>query len=71
MSKVIKVRIAVAVDPQGGWNAVGFGGAGEQDTMAAMSLAVEAVGDGEACYWIETELEVPEAKTYFAKAARA
>jgi hypothetical protein len=56
----VQVRIAVAVDAKGHWNAVGWSAATGDEAMEA---AVEIVGDGEARYWLTATLPVPEAQT--------
>lgn len=56
MSTTVKVRIAVAVDPDGDWNACGWSSATDK---TARDLATETVGEGEAVYWLEAELPVP------------
>ena len=55
--KTVTVRIAVAVDTRGVWNAVG---ASTIDDGVAMDLAAEAVADGEARYWVTATLPIPE-----------
>lgn len=55
--KTVKVRIAVAVTKDGDWNATGWKDARDD---VAMELAVETVASGEARYWLEAELEIPE-----------
>ena len=60
MSGSVKVRVAVAVDPDGEWNAVGWAGGSDKERLAA---ARDLVGDGEACYWLEATVAVPAAKT--------
>ena len=67
MSKV-KVRIAVAVDPSGDWNSAGWSG-GSDDNM--MSCACDTVANGEARYWLEAELAIPETPTVHADVAAA
>lgn len=57
MSKTVNVRIAVAVDCSGAWNASGCPTASGNDIM---ELACEGVADGAARYWITAELVVPE-----------
>jgi hypothetical protein len=57
--KTVKVRIAVAVDRDGVWHAAGWGSGGVPATDAAMDIAVEAIGPGEARYWVTAELPVP------------
>ena len=56
MSKV-KVRIAVAVDHTGDWNAYGTKNGKDKEMMG---IAVETVEDGEARYFLEAELDIPE-----------
>ena len=53
---MVKVRIAVAVDYEGSWNATGSPGIDDETSMA---LAVEAVQPGEARYWITVVLPMP------------
>lgn len=56
----MKIRIAVAVDPTGTWNACGWGGPKSNATdKDKMGLAVEGVGDGERRFWIEAEVPDP------------
>lgn len=56
MSKV-KIRIAVAITPDGKWNSCGWS---EGDDEELMGMAADPLGTGEARYWINTEVEVPE-----------
>jgi hypothetical protein len=53
----VKVRIAVCVDSKGNWNASGWKSGKDSDKMG---IASEGVDDGEARYWIEAELAIPE-----------
>lgn len=56
----LKVRIAVAVDPDTlEWACSGWGG-GEREIKDAekMSFAVESMPDGEQRFWVEAEIEV-------------
>lgn len=55
--RTIKVRIAVAVDASGEWNACG--GTWAKDDKVAMDIAVDPLADGEARYWVETEIALP------------
>lgn len=55
----VKVRIAVAVDYTGNWNAVGYPVKSDTNNDL-MSWAIEPLETGESRYWITTELEVPE-----------
>ena len=55
--KTIKVRVAVAVDPSGTWNALGWSGGSDGVVMTA---CVEHLAEGEARYWLEAELPIPE-----------
>lgn len=57
MSKTVKVRIAVAVDPTGCWNSAGGGSLSDSD---AMEFAAEVLETGEAHFWLTAELPVPE-----------
>lgn len=55
--RTVQVRIAVAVDPSGGWNAYGGGSLKPED---AMGFATEVLDSGEARFWLTAELPVPE-----------
>jgi len=55
----VEVKIAVAVDPEGYWNATGWRDA----DAAAMDLAVETVEEGEARYYVTARLPIPDVKT--------
>ena len=57
--KKVKVRVAVAVDPSGDWNATGW----KKGTDVQMLAIASEIFDNEACYWLEADLDVPEAKT--------
>jgi hypothetical protein len=59
MTNTIRVRIAVAVDAGGEWNANGWGGRDRPFDPEAMSMARHSVGENAAQYWIEAELPVP------------
>jgi hypothetical protein len=56
----VQVRIAVAVGPDGKWNASGWS---EGGIAAMMDIAVDGVDAGEARYWLTATLPVPEAQT--------
>jgi hypothetical protein len=56
----VKVRIAVAVDPTGHWNATGWRADDDRAyEQTAMGLAVDCCAEGEARYWVEAELQIP------------
>lgn len=55
--KTVKVRIAVAVDPEGNWSSAGWSNGRDGDKMG---IACETVGTGEARYWLEAELAIPD-----------
>jgi hypothetical protein len=64
MPKTVKVRIAVAVDPEGAFCAAGWAGPdGVAIGKEAMDVATDGVESGEARYWLEVELPVPEPVT--------
>lgn len=56
------VKIAVAVDPEGKWNAVGWSEEGALVGADCMDAALAGLGDGsgEARYWVTAVLHVPE-----------
>lgn len=60
--KTVKVKIAVAVDPHGNWNAVGWNEAAKNNPNLPMDLAISSVEEGEAHYWITAELPIPAAR---------
>lgn len=57
--KLVKVRIAVAIDVHGDWSAAGWGRAGEEGDMID---AAEGSIPGNTIYWVTAELEIPEEK---------
>lgn len=59
--KKVKVRIAVAVDPEGDWNACGWSIDGKKQPDSEITMiARETVAEGERIYFLEAELDVPE-----------
>ena len=63
--KTVKVRIAVAVDPDGDWNASGWlKPDGSPAAEEAMDIALGEVKESAARYWIEAELPLPEPNIY-------
>ncbi len=68
----MKVRIAVAIDHTGAWNACGFGGPeSRMNDGEKMSLAAEPLESGEARYWVEVELQAPWTPVVWADAVPA
>lgn len=65
------VQIAVAVSPDGKWNACGFPEPGKLVADDAMNIAVDGLGPGggEARYWVTVVLHVPEVETVEGKTA--
>jgi len=60
----VKVRIAVAVDTDGDYKAVGSSGIRDWLAMEqASSINPNILTNALAKYWIEAELDVPEVKT--------
>ena len=63
--KTVKVRIAVAVDHYGNWNASGWlNHDGKIAEGEAMDIAIDGVNEGEAKYWVEAELPIPEPQVF-------
>ena len=58
-----RIRIAVAIAPKGTWNAAGWGNVLKEDSndQEAMDLAVDSTEEGERRYFVEAEIELPEA----------
>ena len=65
MTQTVRVRIAVAVGPDGSWNACGWlrESTGQPADKDAMDLAVEGTDDGEARYWVVATLPLPTVAT--------
>jgi hypothetical protein len=63
MTKMIKCRIALAVDPSGGWSAAGHNVEREPAKWEKFDYILDGIDDGEARYWIEVEVPVPETTT--------
>jgi hypothetical protein len=60
--QTVRVRIAVAVDCFGTWSSAGWGCEAKRiPDELKMEVAVEDLTDGEARYWLEAELALPEA----------
>lgn len=61
----VKIKIAVAVDPQGNWNASGWKVHGRQpEDREFLSCALEGLDSSEeSTFWVEVELPVPETQT--------
>lgn len=61
----IKVRIALAVDPNTlEWNSAGWGGQEDNPSdKQKMDMAVELIDEGERQYWIEAEIDVKPIET--------
>lgn len=57
MARIVRVRIAVAVDPSGDWSSAGWKSA---DPAELHGYAVDTLDNGERRYWLEADLEVPE-----------
>jgi hypothetical protein len=60
MARTVKVRIPVALDPQGRWYAYGTQeGPRNHDELLEVT-DIDSVGPNEALFWITAELPVPE-----------
>ena len=57
MSKTVRVRVAVSVDPEGEWYGVGWKGASDEEMRHSTLDCVEV---GERSYFLTAELEIPE-----------
>lgn len=58
MSKQVKVRIAVCVDPTGDWSSAGWKTTQEDELMGVAEEGVN--NDGYTLYWVEATLDIPE-----------
>ena len=65
MAETIKVRIAVAVHPNGEWNAVGWGrpNGREVTDKEKRDLAVDVMPDGESVFFVDAEIPLPKEPT--------
>jgi hypothetical protein len=65
--RTVKVKIAVAVDPQGRWYAHGSGGKDfqfpENHDELLETVDTDQCGPNEKLYWITAELIVPQIET--------
>lgn len=59
MAKTVKCRISLVVDPTGAWAA----GGSDSDKGKFADYILDGVGQGEARYWVEVEVAVPEIAT--------
>ena len=69
-----KVRIALAVDVDGEWNACGWGNVVKGTTTGdreLMGVATDPLASGENRYFVEVEIEMPEIKVLAAEATPA
>lgn len=54
-----RVRIAVAIDSDGEWNAVGWGGASGSDYASSEYAARDPMDDAAVLHWIEADVPIP------------
>lgn len=67
----IKVKIAVVVNSEGGWNSFGFKGGIDSEMMDnALDGMGEKIGS-EATYWLTAELDMPIATEISASVEKA
>jgi hypothetical protein len=64
----VRVRIAVAVDPDGNWNSCGWSSGDDEQKL---EIATEDLQHGESRYWLTAELEVPDVAEIQAEIERA
>lgn len=69
MSKTVKCRIALAVDPKGQWCAGGY--ATTKIAEDGMDYILDGLDAGEARYYVEVEVSIPEVPTIQAQATPA
>lgn len=58
-TKIIRVRIAIAISPNGEWAAAGYSGAIKDDDIKDM-VFIDALPDGERFHWIEADVPVQQ-----------
>ncbi len=61
--KTVKIKVAVAVDPEGGWMASGWSDRNGEPVEEAMENCIDDFGGNEAKYWLEAELPIPKEMT--------
>lgn len=66
--KTVRVKIAVAVDKTGDWNAIGGFGQEEKESMKDAMTDLEY---GEVHYWLTADLPIPEETTVEAEVENA
>jgi hypothetical protein len=59
MARTIRIRIPVAVDPQGRWYAYGYPGLKDHNELLE-TTDFDQIGPNEALYWVTAEVAIPE-----------
>lgn len=67
--RTVKVRIAVAVDPEGKWGSAGWSRSNDEEFE--FELATEALKHGESRFWLTAELPIPDIAEIQAEVERA
>lgn len=60
-ARTVRVRIAVAVTPDGAWSAFGYSGYDEKGVKE--SVFIDDLPEGEQFHWIEADVPIPVATT--------
>ena len=63
MAQMVKVRIAVTVNPDGNWSANGYKGAIDKDVVEMTRDTLEPELPNETTYFIEAEVPLPVFQT--------
>lgn len=71
MTRTVKVRIAVAIDPKGRWYAHGTDSFPKNHDELLEVVDIDQCGPNEALFWITAELPVPEVQEVAGKIAAA
>ena len=66
--KIVRVRIAVAVSPNGEWAAAGYSG-NKSDNDVKEMVFIDGLPDGEQFHWIEADVPIPQVETIEGKVA--
>lgn len=61
--KTVKVRIAVAIDSKGNWNACGWPDQKDKGEMAGIALDSLPGDPYEVVHWVEADVPIPESLT--------
>ena len=59
----MKVRIAIAITPNGNWTAAGYKGCEDESPQSVLDVYVDEMV-GEVYHWIEADVPIPKQETF-------